>query len=289
MQDFLTKLTRAEENPGETLCLRSIAEPCVCSALAALLLARGAAARAQRRLSVAPDPSRRRLPPGSAADVTARVLANGMSPRLGQQIVVENKPGAGSQHRGRLRRACREGRLHPLPRLVRQHHQSGDQPHLTFDMVRDFAPIALVTAIAAVVLVVNPALEVKCVPELIALAEVEAGRGCSTLRPASAPRRTSPPSCSRMRIGVKLVHVPYQGSPQAVTDLIAGRTTMMFSPASTVMPQIEAGKLTRARDRRFQAAEHPARPAHHGGGRDARFRHQHLVRPDGAQRHAASA
>ncbi len=114
-------------------------------------------------------------------------------------------------------------------------------PSLTIDMIRDFAPIALISE-APVVLVVHPSTGVKSLQELIALAKAKQG----TLLYASSGPGTAPHLAAELfdvRAGVKMIQVPYQGSPQAVTDLIAGRTSVMFSPASTVMPQVEAGKL----------------------------------------------
>jgi tripartite-type tricarboxylate transporter receptor subunit TctC len=94
-----------------------------------------------------------------------------------------------------------------------------------------------------VILVVNPSTGVKTVPQLIALAKSKPGE----ILYASTGTGTAPHLSAElfaMRAGLKLVHVPYQGSPQAVTDLLAGRTAMMFSPSSAVIPHVEAGKLT---------------------------------------------
>ena len=182
------------------------------------------------------------FPPGSSADITARVLGSRMSQTLGQQVVVENQARRGLESRGRVRRPRAEGRLHAVPRLVRQRHQRGDPPNLTFDFAKDFAPIARAST-AAVILVVHPSTDVNSVEELIALAKSKPGE----ILYASTGVGTAPHLSGELfgqRAGVKLVHVPYQGSPQAATDLIAGRVHMMFSPASAVMSQVEAGKLT---------------------------------------------
>ena len=115
-------------------------------------------------------------------------------------------------------------------------------PDLTFDMVKDFVPVAPVSA-AAVVLVVNPSLNIHSVNELIALAKAKPGEVLYASTGVGAAPHLAAELFSQ-RTGVKLVHVPYPGSPQAVADLIAGRTMMMFCPASTVIGQIAAGKLT---------------------------------------------
>jgi tripartite-type tricarboxylate transporter receptor subunit TctC len=179
--------------------------------------------------------------PGSAADITARVIGNRLGQLLGQQIVVENKPGAGSSLAADYAaRAPRDGYMLFLGSSANLTYQA-ITANPTSDLGRDFAPIALVTT-APVILVVHPSTGVKSVNELIALAKARPGE----ILYASTGVGTAPHLAAELfdtRAGVKMVHVPYQGSPQAVTDLIAGRTAVMFSPASAVIPQVEAGKL----------------------------------------------
>ena len=182
------------------------------------------------------------FPPGAAADVSGRVLAAGLSQILGQQIVVENKPGAGSSIAADYAaHAANDGYTLFLGSSANITNQAIN-PNLTFDMTKDFAPIALVTT-AAVVLVVNPDTNVHSVGELIALAKAKPGAVLYASTGVGAAPHLAAELFSQ-RAGIKLVHVPYQGSPQAVADLIAGRTMMMFSPASSVIGQIAAGKLT---------------------------------------------
>jgi len=182
------------------------------------------------------------FPPGAAADVTARVLASGMSQVLGQQVVVENKPGAGSSIAAEFAsHAANDGYTVLLGSSSNITNQAIN-PNLSFDMIKDFEPIALISSVT-VVLVVNPASNVHSVADLVALARAKPGEVLyASVGIGSAPQLAA--ELFSQRASVKLVHVPYQGSPQAVADLIAGRTTMMFSPASTVVGQIEAGKLT---------------------------------------------
>jgi tripartite-type tricarboxylate transporter receptor subunit TctC len=180
------------------------------------------------------------FPPGSAADITARVLGNRMGQILGQQFVIENKPGAGSSLAAEYAaRAVKDGYNLFLGSSANITNQAIST--LSFDMGKDFAPIALV-ATGAVVLVVHPSTGVHSVQELIALAKSKPGEVLyASTGVGAAPHLAA--ELFAQRAGVKLVHVPYQGSPQAVTDLVAGRTMMMFSPASAVLGQIEAGKL----------------------------------------------
>ena len=182
------------------------------------------------------------FPPGAAADITGRVLASGLGQILGQQIVVDNKPGAGSSIAAEFAaHAANDGYTLYLGSSANITNQAIN-PALGFDMERDFVSIAPVSA-AAVVLVVNPATDVHSVKELIALAKKKPGEVLYASTGVGAAPHLAAELFSQ-RAGIKLVHVPYQGSPQAVADLIAGRTMMMFSPASTVIGQIAAGKLT---------------------------------------------
>ena len=182
------------------------------------------------------------FPAGSVADVSARVLANRMSQILGQQVVVESKPGAASTS------PLISSRISPKDGYTIFQVNSAIitnaaiNAKMPFDLVKDFVPIALVNAVT-VVLVVPPTLGVNSVKELIALAKSKPARNfyAST---GVGTSRIWPGRCWRCAAGLNLVHVPYQGSPQAVTDLIAGRVNMMFSPASTVVEQAKAGKLT---------------------------------------------
>ena len=178
--------------------------------------------------------------PGSAADITARVLGSRMGQILGQQFVVETKPGAGSS-------IAADFAAHAPPDGYTLY--LGSSANITnsalnpklIDISKDLAPIALATTVP-VILVVHPSTGVNSVADLVALAKSKPGE----VLYASTGVGTAPHLAAELfaqRAGVKLVHVPYQGSPQAVTDLLAGRTTMMFSPASAVLGNVEAGKL----------------------------------------------
>jgi tripartite-type tricarboxylate transporter receptor subunit TctC len=179
--------------------------------------------------------------PGSAADITARVMGQRMAQTLGQQFVVESKPGAGSSLAAEaVARAPKDG--YTLFLLSSANiANAAINPNLSFDVAKDFAPIALVDT-AAVILVVPPPTGVKTVQELIELAKSKPGQlAYASTGVGGAPHLSG--ELFSMRTGVKLVHVPYQGSPQAATDLLAGRVAMMFSPASAVVSQVEAGSL----------------------------------------------
>src|SRR3954471_11455782 len=153
--------------------------------------------------------------PGSVADITARVLGNRMGQILGQSVVVENKPGAGSNLAADfVARAPKDGYTLFLPGSANIAN-AAINPNLPFDIIKDFAPIALVNAVA-VVLVVHPSTGAGNVEELIALAKSKPGElSYASTGIGSAPHFSG--ELFMQRTGAKLVHVPYQGSPQAAT------------------------------------------------------------------------
>jgi tripartite-type tricarboxylate transporter receptor subunit TctC len=178
---------------------------------------------------------------GSGADITARVVGARMGEILGQQIVVENKTGAGSSiGADYVAHASNDGYTLFLA-TISQPINAAVTPHLNFDFVKDFSPIALVSSIPNM-LVVNPSLGVKTVPELIALAKAKpdslsfgsSGVGTGTHLAAEL---------FKVLTGVQMVHVPYAGSAQAITYLLAGRIQLVFTPASTVVQHVRDGKL----------------------------------------------
>jgi len=178
---------------------------------------------------------------GSAADITARVVGARMGQILGQQFIVESKPGAGSTLAAEfVARSDPDGYTLFLASSANITNEAIN-PGISVHLGKDFAPIAMIDT-GAVVLVVHPSTGVKDVKSLIALAKSKPNE----INYASTGVGTAPHLAAElfnMRAGVKLVHVPYKGSPQAVTDLLAGQTSVMFSPASAVIPQVEAGKL----------------------------------------------
>lgn len=181
------------------------------------------------------------FPPGSAADVVARMVAPRIGEGIGQQVLIEHKPGAGSSIAAEgVVRAAPDGYTLLLGSAANIINTSINK-NLTFDFARDLAPIAPL-AILPTILVVHPSVAARTVPELIAVARAKAGE----MSFGSSGNGTVPHLSGELfntMTGVKLVHVPYKGTPQAVTDLLSGRIQLMFSPASTVLPHIKAGSL----------------------------------------------
>lgn len=179
--------------------------------------------------------------PGSGADITARVVGQRMGQILGQQIVVENKTGAGSSLAAEsVARAPKDGYTLLLATIANPINAVVNSD-LPFDFRQDFAPIVRLTTTPNI-LVVHPSLGVKSVKELIDLAK----RKPNELSFGSSGVATGTHLAGelfKVMAGVQMVHVPYAGSPQAVTDLIAGRIQVFFSPASTVLQHVRDGKL----------------------------------------------
>ncbi len=181
------------------------------------------------------------FPPGSAADITARLVGAAMSETLGQQLVVESRPGAGSSIAAEfVARAPADGYTLYIGTSSNVTNAAIGS-NLRFDFAKDFAPVTPLTGLP-LILAVHPSLGVSSVEELIALARSKPGE----LTYASVGVGTVPHLSTELfgvRTNVKLVHVPYQGSPPAVTDLLAGRVSMMLGVASTIMPHVEVGRL----------------------------------------------
>jgi tripartite-type tricarboxylate transporter receptor subunit TctC len=179
--------------------------------------------------------------PGSAADLTARVVAQRLSGTMGQQFIVENKPGGGSTVAAdQVVRGPKDGYTLFMG-TVANVINAVMQPNLAFDFSRDLAPIVYATS-SPNILVVHPSTGVNNVKELIALLKAKPEQvfyGSSGV--GTSPHLSG--ELFNMMAGTKMVHVPYSGSAQAVTDLLAGRTQVMFSPASTVLQYVESGQL----------------------------------------------
>jgi len=181
------------------------------------------------------------FPPGSGADITARVIGVKLYEATGQQFFVENRPGAGSNIAAEVAAKSTPDGYTLFIGTVANTINATLYSKLPFDFARDFAPVALTTA-APNVLVVHPSVPARSVKELVALAKSRPGQ----LNFASAGTGTAPHLSGELfnaMSGVKMTHVPYKGSPPAVLDLVAGSVDVMFSPASTVLPHVKSERL----------------------------------------------
>ena len=180
-------------------------------------------------------------PPGGPTDVIARIVAIRLSEALGQQVVLENKPGAsGMIGAEQVARSAPDGytllanaSIHVInPSL---HAKTG------FDAIEDFAPVTLLATVP-LILVVNNDLPVRSVRELIAYARANPGKlNFGSSGNAAAPHLAG--ESFKLATGAPMQHVPYKGSAPALTDLIGGQVQLMFDSMPSAMPHVKAGKI----------------------------------------------
>ena len=181
-------------------------------------------------------------PPGGTSDIIARILGQKLFDAWGQQIVVDNRAGANGSIGCELAAKSPAdgytlliGNMTPIaanPSLYRK---------LGYDSVRDFAGVSLVAA-GPNVLVVNPALPVKSVQELIAYAKANPGKLNFGSGGAGSPAHLAG-ELFKTLTGVAMTHVPYKGTVLSVNDLIAGQVQLVFSDAPPAVPHVKSGKL----------------------------------------------
>lgn len=181
------------------------------------------------------------FPPGTATDVAVRAVVDQMARRLGQPFIVDNRPGAGSNIAAKAVATAPPDGYTVFAITIANVINAAFPVANAVDPLKDFKPITLIGNVPNV-LVVHPSLKVSSVAELIALAKTKPG----SLSFASSGVGTSPHLSGELfarMADIKMVHVPYKGSTPAVTDLLGGQVQLMFSPASTVLPQVRANKL----------------------------------------------
>ena len=182
------------------------------------------------------------FPPGGTTDILAREVAQKLTDAWGQSVVVDNRPGAGGNIGAELvAKAAPDGYTLLMGTVGTHAINSSLYAKLPYDHVKDFAPVILVADVPNV-LVVNPALPVNSVAELIAYAKSNPGK----LNFASSGNGTSihlSGELLKTMAGVQMVHVPYKGSAPALTDLVGGQVQLMFDNLPSSLPQIKAGKL----------------------------------------------
>src|SRR5262245_58879019 len=179
--------------------------------------------------------------PGGGTDITARIIAQWLSERLGQQFVIENKPGAGNN-------IGTETVVNSPPDgytllLVNPANAINTTlyPKLSFNFLRDIAPVGGVMRVPNV-MEVNPAVPAKTVAEFIAYAKANPGK----INWATSGNGTSvhlSGELFKLMTGVEMANIPYKGSAPALTDLIAGTVQVIFDNMPPSLPHIRAGKL----------------------------------------------
>src|SRR5947209_4627551 len=181
--------------------------------------------------------------PGGSADLTARLMGQWLSERLGQSFVVENRPGGGTNIATEaVVRAPPDGYTLLLAAPANAINATlYDKDKLNFNFLRDVEPVAGIIRFPNVV-VVNPSVPVKTIPELIAYAKANPGK----LNMASSGNGSTihmSGELFKMLTGTNMVHVPYRGGAPALTDLIAGQVHVMFDNIPTCAEHVKSGKL----------------------------------------------
>jgi tripartite-type tricarboxylate transporter receptor subunit TctC len=181
------------------------------------------------------------LAPGGATDIQTRLIAQKLSDRLGRAFIVENRTGAGGTVAyGYVAKSSPDG--YTLLGVASGYSITPAVfSHLTYDPVKDFAPISLAIE-APILLLVHPAVPAKSVKELIALARARP----DSLNFGSAGHGTSNHMAMELfksMAGIRLVHVPYKGTGQALSDLVAGQIPVLFGNILSCLPYVKAGRL----------------------------------------------
>jgi tripartite-type tricarboxylate transporter receptor subunit TctC len=180
-------------------------------------------------------------PPGGSSDTLARILGRELSQRWGQQVVIDNRPGAGTTLGNDVVAKAPADGYTLMVTATAFVASSALYPNLPYRIERDFAPISL-AAIAPSVLVTHPSLPVKSVSDLVQLARAKPGQ----INYASGGSGSSDHIAAELfktLAKVDMNHVPYKGAAPALVDLIAGNTQVMFSIAITAMPHVRSARL----------------------------------------------
>ena len=178
---------------------------------------------------------------GGGTDIVARIVAPELSKRLGQQVVIDNRPGAGTMIGIEVAAKSPADGYTLLMGLSTLAINSALYKKVPYDPVRDFAPITQAISSASII-VVHPSVPAKTVKELIAFARVRPGQ----MNYASAGTGTYPHMTMELFMSMarlKMVHIPYKGAGPAVIDMIAGHVSTMAATVLTSMPHIRSGRL----------------------------------------------
>jgi len=179
--------------------------------------------------------------PGGQVDIIARMIGQWLSERLGQPFIIDNRPGAGGNiGTEAAARSAADGHTLLLATATNAVNATLFDK-LSYNFIRDFAPVASINRIP-LVLEVHPSFQAKTVPELIGYAEANPDK----INIATPPKGSAPYMAAelfKMMTGVNMVHVPYGGSPAMLTDLLGGRVQIAFDGISSSVEHIRAGKL----------------------------------------------
>jgi tripartite-type tricarboxylate transporter receptor subunit TctC len=181
------------------------------------------------------------FPPGGPTDIFARLIADWLTRRLGQPVVVENRPGAGSTIGVQAVVSAPADGYTLFLISTSAVISASYYRNLTFDLMRDITPVCGVS-LEPMVMVVHPSVTAKTVPEFIADAKANPGKiNMASVGNGSTPQMAG--ELFKQMANVDLLHVPYQGAAPALTDLLGGRAQVMFEAMPTLVGYIQSGKL----------------------------------------------
>src|SRR5438445_8363901 len=179
--------------------------------------------------------------PGGGVDIVARLIGQWLAERLGQQFIIENRPGAGTNIATEaVVRAPPDGYTFLLVNAANAVNATL-YDNLSFNFVRDIAPVAGLMA-ASSVIVVHPSVPAKTVPEFIAHAKANPGKINMASGGVGSPSHVAG-ELFKMMAGVNMIHVPYRGIAPALTDLMAGQLQVYFGALTSSIEYIKAGRL----------------------------------------------
>jgi tripartite-type tricarboxylate transporter receptor subunit TctC len=179
-------------------------------------------------------------PPGGSTDIVGRILAAELTARLKQQVLIDNRPGAGSIVGLQIATAAPPDG-YTFMKTSTAYGFLIDKPKVPVDLVNSFAPVALI-GFGDAALVVHPSFPVKTVKDLIALARKRPGEiFYASSGIGGFPHMNT--ELFKLKTGVNLVHVPFKGGGPATADVIAGHTQLSFASLVTVMPHVQSGRL----------------------------------------------
>ena len=179
---------------------------------------------------------------GGTADTLARIMAQRLGESLGQQVLADNRPGASGQIGTDLvAKATPDGHTLLLATTAPNSTAPSLYSKLTYDPMKDFAPISLI-ALTFYVASVNPAVPVKTIAELVKLAKARPGELNFSSPGNGTPNHLSGEMLKTMA-GIQMQHIPFKGSAQAIADVIGGQIPLNFENIAVVLPHIKAGKV----------------------------------------------
>ncbi len=180
---------------------------------------------------------------GGPSDVLGRAIGQKIAGPLGKPVIVENKPGAGTNLAAELvAKSAPDGHTLLLMMVGTQAINEAMYPKLAYDTVKDFAPISLVAA-SSLTLVAHPSVPAKTLPEMIRLAKAEPGRYNFASSGAGTPLHLGGELLNKAA-GTKIVHVPYKGAAPALQDVLGGQVQLAMVGTPSVLTHIKSGRLT---------------------------------------------